>query len=249
MLSKTARVNRRVHARRVASTEEFRSIAVRSSLVKSSTQRHKRRGKGIHTGKARDRRVGGRLSMRVTRRDEGARGRTRERGGVTYMEIIAKYTRGGFFWSNDRRLDVAFRFLQIGVRFYNVHVNICCSLRSEARRRRGEAEVRKKEACVSTFVQSVPLNYATSCMPGVGATTEPWSGALRSFDRPAPIRPTWPPPQTTAGSDARRRRETSRRPHETPFLPSDLLRNAGIDCARDRFNEIQRKNIHPISFK
>lgn len=46
-------------------------------------------------------------------------------------------------------------------------------------------------------------------------------------------------PPTIAGSDARRRRETSRRLHETPFLPSDLLRNAGIAraIASTRSNE------------
>lgn len=151
---------RRAHARRRASSAS-RRIPPMSLGLPAQPPLVITKGRGTTTPGEAGYVRGGRVSMLIIERDERARARARSRARVTYMKIIAKYTRVGFF-SSDRRPGAAFSLIffstGFGFRFYNVHVfNICCSLRSEARRGKGEAEVRKKEACVATFVQSVPL--------------------------------------------------------------------------------------------
>jgi len=73
--------------------------------------------------------------MFVIERDKRARARARGRArAFTYMKIMANYTRAVGFFSSDRRPDAAFSLsTRSEARFYgNVHVNICCTLRSEA---------------------------------------------------------------------------------------------------------------------
>lgn len=94
---------------------------------------------------------------------------------------------------------------------------------------------------MSTFVQNVPFKTTTRprVCRGVGATTEPRSGAFRSFDRPVPVRDRPDPPPYTpryageqrrdARDDARRRGARARRDARTRrdwWLPSGLLRDA-----------------------
>jgi len=95
-----------------------------------------------------------------------------------------------------------------GFRFYNVHVfNICCSLRSEARRGKGEAEVRKKEACVATFVQSVPLKLRRDFVCAGESALQLNRGA-GPFDRSTDLFPFRPHPHRPSGCDATRRETT-----------------------------------------
>lgn len=213
MFSNVIRVERRVDARRRA--DEFRPPA------RDHPSQQQRIPKGMKKNTQEDTRVRREdVCYREGQTSACARARVHlhENNGKLYTSsrIFPQWPMTGRCISLSTRSET---------RFYgNVHVNICCSLRSEAeakakaeaKARRGEARRRRRRgggtedrACVSTFVQSVPLKLRRDLVYA-GESALQLSRGAEPFDRstdPFPFDRPDPPPNTNGGAS---RCETTR---------------------------------------